>query len=67
MAERNNLKWRVVRRSAFRLLAAVGLLFLPAGTIDFWQAWVLVMIGDIVPVFLLIYLYNHAPEVIERR
>jgi protein-S-isoprenylcysteine O-methyltransferase Ste14 len=67
MTKKNNLAWRMIRRSAFGLSATMALLFLPAGTIDFWQAWVLVMISDIVPVFWLIYFYKHAPELMERR
>lgn len=63
----NNLVRRMIRRSAFGLTATAALLFLPAGTIGFWQAWVLVMIGDIVPIFSLIYFYKHAPGLMERR
>lgn len=68
MAEKkSNLAWRMIRRSAFSLSVTVVFLFLPAGTIHFWQAWVLVFIGEIVPLLSLIHFYRHAPELMERR
>jgi protein-S-isoprenylcysteine O-methyltransferase Ste14 len=67
MAEKCHLIGRMIRRSLFGISTTAALLFLPAGTIYFWQAWVLLIIGDVAPVFWLIYFYQRVPGVIERR
>jgi protein-S-isoprenylcysteine O-methyltransferase Ste14 len=43
------------------------MLFLPAGTIHFWQAWVYLAILTIPAVLLTIYLIRKDPELLERR
>ncbi len=49
-------------------LAVVGLmLFLPAGTLDYWQAWVYMGILFIPMLFVLTYFLKKDPKVLERR
>lgn len=44
-----------------------AMLFLPAGTLAYWEAWVYLAILLIPMTFALIYLYRKAPELLERR
>jgi protein-S-isoprenylcysteine O-methyltransferase Ste14 len=58
--------------SALRTLvvgfATLGLLlFLPAGTLDYWQAWVLTAVFVLGSIAIGIYLSIHDPELLERR
>jgi len=54
-----------------RLIAGFGLLiallFLPAGTFVYWQAWVYLAVLLVPMSFVLVYLLNNAPELLERR
>lgn len=43
------------------------LLFLPAGTVDYWQAWVLIVVFVVGSIATGIYLSLHDPELLERR
>ncbi|MDT5372341.1 MAG: hypothetical protein QOC62_6772, partial [Mycobacterium sp.] len=38
---------RVVAQSVLGLVAFAALLFLPAGTLDYWQAWVVLAVFSI--------------------
>ena len=58
--------------SALRTLvvgfATLGLLlFLPAGTLNYWQAWVLTAVFVLGSIAIGIYLSIHDPELLERR
>jgi protein-S-isoprenylcysteine O-methyltransferase Ste14 len=49
-------------------VAALGLLlFLPAGTLDYWQAWILIAVFVLGSNALGLYLATHDPELLERR
>lgn len=49
-------------------IAALGaMLFLPAGTFDYWQAWAYLAILIIPMIFVLTYLIGRDPELLERR
>src|SRR2546426_1109637 len=49
-------------------VAALGLLlFLPAGTLDYWQAWALIAVFVLGSNAIGIYLSLHDPELLERR
>lgn len=54
-----------------RLIAGFGLLiallFLPAGTLAYWEAWVYLAVLIVPMSFVLVYLLKHAPELLERR
>lgn len=52
----------------FLLIIILGLMFfLPAGTIQYWQAWIFCGILFIPMIFVLIYLLKNNPELLERR
>ncbi|GAG64196.1 unnamed protein product [marine sediment metagenome] len=50
------------------VIILIGLiLFLPAGSIKFWEAWVYIGILFTPMIFVLIYLLEKDPELLERR
>lgn len=50
------------------LFPVLGLMFfLPAWTLNYWQAWVYIFIVAIPALFLIRYLYKHDPALLERR
>ena len=52
----------------FLVIIILGLMFfLPAGTIQYWQAWIFCWILFIPMIFILIYLLKNNPELLERR
>lgn len=60
------LKTVIIRgTSAFAMLAL--LLFLPARTVNFWEAWVFIGLLYTPATFFLIYLYRKDPELLEKR
>jgi protein-S-isoprenylcysteine O-methyltransferase Ste14 len=58
---------RVVAQSAVALVAFGVLLFLPAGTFDYWQAWVFLAVFCIASIFSAVYLVRKDPAALERR
>ena len=66
LPRRKLLRMALVRYlGAFLALAA--LFFLPAGTLDYWQAWVYLAILFIPMGFVLVYLLRNDPDLLERR
>src|ERR1700722_16400051 len=57
---------RVVAQSVFGLVAFGALLFLPAGTLDYWQAWVFLAVFSIASLST-VYWLKKAPAALERR
>jgi len=61
----------LVLRIAFRFLTAAvvfsAILFIPAGTLRFWQGWVLILIYFVPGFFAFAYFYKHDPQLVERR
>ena len=62
---------QLLRQVAIRLFMAVPMFmlffFLPAGTWDYWQAWVYMALLLIPMFFAMIYLMKYSPELLERR
>lgn len=57
----------VVPRFALGFLALGAMLFLPAGTLAYWQAWMF-LIGLFIPmIFIATYLFRHDPDLLVRR
>jgi protein-S-isoprenylcysteine O-methyltransferase Ste14 len=58
-------------RLALRFLLALGvlgaLLFIPAGSLRFWQGWAYLAISFVPGFFAFTYFYKHDPQLIERR
>ncbi|MFN8206021.1 MAG: isoprenylcysteine carboxylmethyltransferase family protein [Bacteroidales bacterium] len=50
------------------VIIGLGLvLFLPAGTLRFWQAWIYLAIFSIITLFMLLYFFKKSPELLIRR
>jgi len=58
-------------RLALRFLLALGvlgaLLFIPAGSLRFWQGWVYIATSFVPGLLAFTYFYKHDPQLIERR
>ncbi len=61
----------LISKLIFRLFTGLilvsALLFIPAGTLRFWQGWVLMALGFIPTGFAFFYLYKRDPQLIARR
>ncbi len=64
---RTELLRLVLSRYVMGLLALCLLFFLPAGTLDYWEAWVYLAVLFTPMSFLLVYLLRNDPELLERR
>jgi protein-S-isoprenylcysteine O-methyltransferase Ste14 len=62
-----SLKSRLILQCACAFAATMLLLLLPAGTLDYWEAWVFLGIFLVPMVFFSAYYYKHDPSVVERR
>jgi protein-S-isoprenylcysteine O-methyltransferase Ste14 len=62
-----SLKSRLMVQGAFVFFVVVALLFVPAGTLDFWEAWVFLAIFFIPMIIFSIYYYQHDRALVERR
>lgn len=62
-----SLKVLVIRRCAAAILVAAALLFVPAGTLRWWEGWVYLGIIAIPMVIFSAYYYQHDPALVERR
>ena len=61
------LKSRLVLRFVFMPVVWGAFLFLPAGSLRFWQGWVYLMICFVPSISAFVYFYKHDPKLIERR
>ncbi|MCV7030543.1 methyltransferase family protein [Mycobacterium sherrisii] len=62
-----NTAIRAASSSVFGLAILGLLLFLPAGTLDYWQAWVFIATAAVTTIPPTIYLYRINPAALERR
>jgi protein-S-isoprenylcysteine O-methyltransferase Ste14 len=58
---------RATVQSVIALLAFGVLLFLPAGTLHYWQAWVFLAVFTILSLYSAVVLFRKNPAVVERR
>jgi len=62
---------QLLRLVAKRLLVVIpalfALIFIPAGTLDYWEAWLYLAILFAPMIFVLLYLLKNDPELLERR
>lgn len=58
---------RMVARLIFFIPVMIAVLFIPAGTLAYWEAWLYLAILLIPFAFVVIYLLNKAPDLLERR
>src|SRR4030042_1879033 len=67
MADISKLKKKVVLIYFAAVLFVGILLFVPAGTLDFWQAWLYGAVVLIPPLFVFAYFLKKDPEFLEKR
>lgn len=65
--DRSAIKRKIFVRFGIGLVAIAALLFVPAGTLDYWQAWLLCAILVPPMILVLLYFWFKDPEVLERR
>ncbi|OBF38729.1 hypothetical protein A5719_18880 [Mycolicibacterium peregrinum] len=58
---------RVAIQSVLGLVALGALLFVPAGTFDYWQAWVFLAVYSVMAILSTVYLLRKDKAVVERR
>ena len=63
----NDVTRGALRSSLFGILALAALLFVPAGTLDYWQAWLFMAVFVCASGATGIYLAIHDPKLLERR
>jgi len=61
------LKKTIISRALILLTLLAALLFIPAGTMRFWQAWVYLAMLCILTLFIFSYFIKRDPELLERR
>lgn len=63
----NKLHIRALRSSLLGTIAMAALLFVPAGTLDYWQAWVFIAVFVAASTAITVYLAIKDPKLLERR
>src|SRR5271168_3908177 len=63
----NSLNARAIGGNLFLMLAIATLLFGPAGTIGWWQAWALLAVFGGAALAITAWLMKHDPALLERR
>ena len=63
----NNVTRGALRSSLFGILALAALLFIPAGTLDYWQAWLFMAVFVCASAAIGVYLAIRDPKLLERR
>jgi hypothetical protein len=62
-----NLYIRTIRAGVLGVIAFAALVFLPAGTLDYWQGWIFLLTFTAASTALTIYLAVYDPELLARR
>ena len=60
-------KTRLLILGLVNLALAIAVLFIPAGSLRFWEGWVYIAVAFVPTVFTYLYFYKHDPELFERR
>lgn len=63
----NTLAIQALRNAVIGVIALAALIFLPAGTLDYWQAWVFIVVFTAATSAIGIYLALKDPALLERR
>jgi protein-S-isoprenylcysteine O-methyltransferase Ste14 len=63
----NTLGHHASVRSALFVLAMAAMLFVPAGSLDFWQGWLYALVFVAAATAISIYFLKHDPKLVERR
>lgn len=67
MPDKSRLREKISRRLFLRLLFLSAAIFIPAGTVNFWQGWTFLAVTVVIPSVLEIYFYHRDPQVLARR
>jgi protein-S-isoprenylcysteine O-methyltransferase Ste14 len=67
MLASKSLLSRLIRRGVFGQLVLVVVLFVPAGTLKFWQGWAFTIVNLLSSSVFCVYFYKHDPQLLERR
>jgi len=62
-----SLKARLIPRLFLGLIIVTAMLFIPAGSLRFWQGWAYLIVWFVPMLFAFGYFYKHDPQLIERR
>jgi protein-S-isoprenylcysteine O-methyltransferase Ste14 len=62
-----SLKLRLTLQCGVTAVLFAALIFIPAGSLRFWEGWAYVSIQFVSGLLALVYLYKHDPELVERR
>src|SRR5215472_2213789 len=63
----NDVTRRALRSSLFGIVALAALLFIPAGTLDYWQGWLFMAVFVYTSGAITVYLAIRDPKLLERR
>jgi protein-S-isoprenylcysteine O-methyltransferase Ste14 len=63
----STLNARAARSSVLGAVTMAALLFLPAGALDYWQAWIFMAVFVGASAVITVYLAKHDPQLLERR
>jgi len=64
---KKGLGWRLIARLLIVFVADILLLFLPAGSWNFWQGWAQLIAYFLPATLIYLYFYKHDPQVVDRR
>src|SRR5271157_1925819 len=67
MPTKMSLKARLILRLSIGLIVIALMMFIPAGSLRFWQGWALIAVVYVPLLFFFSYLYKHDPQLLERR
>jgi len=67
MPDQKNLKSKLLLRIPLGVIGTAAMLFIPAGSLKFWQGWAFMAVFFIPVLFFFGYLYKHDPQLLERR
>src|SRR5262249_30188189 len=62
-----NLLSQIIRSFVFGIAALLALLFIPAGTLQYWQRWAYASVAIIASSAYTLYLARHDPVLVKRR
>jgi hypothetical protein len=58
---------QIIRSSVLGIAALLALIFIPAGTLEYWQGWAYVVIAIVASGAYTLYLARHDPALLKRR
>jgi protein-S-isoprenylcysteine O-methyltransferase Ste14 len=67
VAIKMNLKSKLILRLSLGVIIFAAILFIPAGSLRFWQGWIFLAIWSVPTIAAFAYFYKHDPALVERR